>query len=247
MMAPLSFCVVIPMYNEEAGAEKCVRTVCSALDALPYRTALVVVNDASYDRTGEILARLAPEYSRMTVLTHERNMGYGGGLKTGARHAVEMGFDYVLFMDSDLTNDPKYIPLFIEKMLTGYDLIKASRYITGGGVAGVPRWRVLISVIGNRVAGWLYGLPIRDCTNGFRAIRLSVFSQMKLLENRFSIIMEELYWAKMMGCSVTDVPNTLTDRSAEQRPTSFSYRPSTFYRYLKYPVQAFLRVKPRQL
>ena len=247
MSSGVSFAVVVPMYNEEQGAAQCVCAVCTALSQFPNSTALVVVNDGSHDRTGEILAEAAPAYERLVTVTHVKNGGYGVALKTGARRAADMGFDYVLFMDSDLTNDPQYLPLFIEKMEHGYDIIKASRYIKGGGFSGVPAWRVSISRLGNLVARVLYGLSIHDCTNGFRAIRTVVFNRMPLLESRFPIIMEELYYAKIFGCSVTEVPNILTNRSTEQRATAFSYRPVTFWHYLKYALRAWLRIKPRDL
>ena len=120
-------------------------------------------------------------------------------------------------------------------MRQGFDLIKASRYVRGGGVDGVPWWRVWISRLGNALASRLYGLPLHDCTNGFRAVKSDLFAALPLHENRFPIIMEELYHAADRGWRVAEIPNRLTNRSGEQRPTSFSYRPSTFYRYLKYP------------
>ena len=240
MNTQLSFCVIIPMYNEDPGAEKCVRAVCQILDSLPYRTALIVVNDGSTDATGDILRRLASEYNKLIVLTHEKNAGYGSALRTGTKRAAADGFDYALFMDSDLTNDPKDIPNFAAKMLEGYDVIKASRYCKAGAVSGIPAYRVIISVIGNRVAGFLYGLPLTDCTNGFRAVKVSVLSKMTLTEPAFPIIMEELYYAKFLAESFCEIPVMLTDRTEEQRPTSFKYRPSIFYRYLKYAIKSFL-------
>jgi dolichol-phosphate mannosyltransferase len=232
------------MYNEEAVAEKCVRTVCKALDAIPYSSSLIIVNDGSDDKTGSILARLKPEYNRLIVLTHEQNKGYGSALKTGARHASEIGFDYLLFMDSDLTNDPKYLPLFVEKMLEGFDVIKASRYIQGGGVLDVPIWKVIISIIGNRVANILYGLPVRDCTNGFRAIKTCLVKQMQLREKGFAIIMEELYYAKYLAKSFCEIPYTLKSRKKGQRKSSLSYGPTMLYCYIKYAVKAFLNQSP---
>lgn len=247
-MAAVSFCVVIPMYNEEASAERCARAVCETLEGLPYRTALIGINDGSTDGTGDILRRLAPEYDKLIVLTHGKNAGYGRALRTGIARAVADGFDYALFMDSDLTNDPRYIPDFVAKMLEGYEVIKASRYCSKrAAVSGVPAYRVIISAIGNRIASFLYGLPITDCTNGFRATKVSVLSKMDLTESGFPIIMEELYYAKFLANSFCQIPTKLTSRTEGQRASSFVYRPGVFYRYLKYAIKSFLRIKPSSL
>jgi dolichol-phosphate mannosyltransferase len=239
------FCVVIPMYNEENGAEKCVRSVCAALRAIPSRNTLLTVNDGSKDGTREVLDRLSPEFSNLKVVHHEKNAGYGAALCTGAKHAAEGGYEYVLFMDSDLTNSPDDLPKFVDKMGLGYDVIKATRYSAGGGVSDVPRYRVIISQAGNALARLLFRLPIHDCTNGFRAVRTALLCQMKLSENRFPIIMEELYWSKYLASRFAEVPVILRDRHSELRRTAFSYRPSVFWNYLKYPLRAFFGLKPQ--
>ena len=243
----LSFCIVIPMYNEATGAEKCVRSVFSVLATLPYRTSLVVVNDDSTDGTGRILKQLISVFDNLYVLTHNKNLGYGGALKSGAQEAAKMGFDYVLFMDSDLTNDPKYLPLFVDKMKEGYDVIKASRYIKGGGVSGVPAWKVFVSTIGNRMTKILYGLPISDCTNGFRAVKTRIFNRMHLRENGFAIIMEELYQAKLLTKTFCEVPYTLGVRTELAGSSNFMYNTKVFYDYLKYPIRSFLNIVPSQI
>lgn len=239
-----SFCVIIPMYNEESGAEECVRRVCPVLAGIPYRSQLITVNDGSRDQTPAILDRLAPQFSNLQVVHHGKNSGYGAALRTGIRKAAEGGFDYALFMDSDLTNDPADIPKFVAAMERGVDVIKATRYSAGGRVSGVPAYRVVISRVGNWVAHFLFGLPVHDCTNGFRAARTEILARMRLTENRFPIIMEELYWSKYLARSFAEVPVTLTDRAADLRRTSFSYKPSVFWQYLKYPVRAFQGIRP---
>jgi dolichol-phosphate mannosyltransferase len=237
------FCVVIPMFNEERGAEKCVRSVSTAVAQIPERNMLFVVNDGSSDRTGEILNRLATEIPNVKVV-HQNNSGYGGALRTGVREAAADGYDYVLFMDSDLTNDPADIRKFVARMREGFDVIKASRYTKGGRMLGVPWKRRAISRAGNVVAKVLFGIGVRDCTNGFRAVRTSILTRMDLRENGFSIIMEELYQCKFLAHSYCEVPVLLTNRSDEQRPTSFSYNSETFLKYFRFALKAFLGLKP---
>jgi len=196
------------------------------------------------DNTGGILSSLEPKFDRLEVITHEKNAGYGTAVRTGIRRAAELGFDYVLFMDSDLTNDPKYIAPFVEKMLDGFDLIKASRYIKGGQAVDVPIHRVLISVIGNTVARILFGLPITDCTNGFLAMKVDILKKMPLTEKGFAVIMEELYYAKHLARTFCEIPYTLTARPEIVRRSSFHYRPKVFYKYLKYAIKSFFRGAP---
>ena len=109
---------------------------------------------------------------------------------------------------------------------------------------GVPWKRRAISRAGNVVAKALFRVGVKDCTNGFRAVRTSVLTRMDLRENGFSIIMEELYQCKFLAHSFCEVPVLLTNRSEEQRPTSFSYTPRTFLKYFKFALKAFLGLKP---
>src|SRR5437773_2537425 len=109
----LSFCILSPMYNEEVNAERCVRALADALRTTPFRTGLMVIDDGSVDRTSSILKRLQGEVPSLVVVTHEVNQGYGAAVRTGIQQARLAGYTYILFMDSDLTNDPKYIPAFV--------------------------------------------------------------------------------------------------------------------------------------
>ena len=242
-----SLAVVVPMFNEAEGAEECVRRVSAVLDGLRSRSVLVVVDDGSTDGTGEILQRIGVATPRLVRVAHPHNHGYGAALRTGVEEAARGGYDYVLFMDSDLTNDPRHIPDFLARMEEGYDVIKASRYVKGGGVLGVPAWKRAISRLGNHLARRLLGVPVRDCTNGFRAVKTALLTRMTLREPRFPVIMEELYQAKYLARTFVEIPNTLTIRVGARRPSSFSFRPSVLWKYLKYPLLAALGRRPRLL
>lgn len=242
-----TFAVVIPAYNEENGIADCVNAVDAELEHLPHCTSLIVVDDGSADSTVALLRELEQRFPRLIVEAHAANRGYGAALRTGTLIAAERGFDYVLFMDADLTNDPGYLRDFARRMEEGADVIKASRYSPGGGVRGVPFWRVALSVIGNTVARALYRLPVRDATNGFRAVRTKLLTSVELHENGFAVIMEELHRIAPSARAYAEVPIVLTDRAAGLRGSTFDYRPRALARYLKYPVlEAVRRLSPHR-
>src|SRR4051812_41216330 len=120
------------MFNEEQGALRCIEEISRALQAWPGRARLIAVNDGSSDRTAEVLESAEKGNSILAVVTHEKNLGYGKALLTGGSAALQLGCAFVIFMDSDLTNDPRFIRILAEKMEEGCDLVKASRYIPGG-------------------------------------------------------------------------------------------------------------------
>jgi glycosyltransferase involved in cell wall biosynthesis len=246
MNAP-AFCVVIPMYNEESGAERCVLAVTAQLRRMPQRSVLAVVNDGSRDRTAEILEAMAERVQPVAIIHHPGNRGYGAALRTGVDYAAAQGFDYCVFMDSDLTNDPADLPAFAAEMQRGTDVIKASRFRGGGGMQGVPWQRAIFSVMGNYIARVLFGLGVKDCTNGFRAVKTSILRRMDLRERSFPVIVEELYYCKFLASTFSEVPVVLTSRSGDQRPTSFTYDSKTLKKYFSYAWKSFVRQRPEAL
>ena len=229
------------MFNEAAGCIECIEKVSQEIAAISDQSRILVVNDGSTDKTLALLASQAGIVRKLNIISHPKNLGYGAAINSGVQYAIENRYQYVVFMDSDLTNDPKDITKFFLKMKEGYGVIKASRYSDGGGVEGVPFIRRMISLIGNFVARKLFRLPIADCTNGFRAINVDLLNQVVLKETGFSIIMEELYLLKRKGASFCNVPVTLTFRNGNLRKSSFVYNLKIFYKYLKYPVKSFIK------
>lgn len=235
-----NFCVVVPMYNEAIGVERCVRGVIAALQPFGDRPKMIAVNDGSSDSTLNTLNGLALQYPGLIVIDKPINAGYGAALRTGAEHALGIGFEYAIFMDSDLTNDPADIGKFAAKMAQNYDVIKASRFSAGGGMNGVPFRRSVFSRLGNMIGRSFFRLDLHDVTNGFRAVRLRRLMETNVHERGFPSIVEELYEFKRIGATFSEVPVVLTSRAEDLRPTAFAYKPSTFRRYLKYCILALL-------
>jgi dolichol-phosphate mannosyltransferase len=230
--------VIIPMHNEEANAERCVRAVCDVLLKTAPSLRLFVIDNASSDSTGTILHRLDSEGLPLTTL-HESEKGYGAAVRAGLRCALASGFDFGLVMDSDLTNDPTLIPEFLRAVATDrYDVVKASRYIPGGGMEGVPFHRQLVTIVGNWLAARLFAMGIKDCTNGFRAVRLRLACGQDLIEPGFPSILEELLALKRSGACAVEIPYVLHARKRNEGRSKFTYSSAVVLRYLKYALLA---------
>lgn len=238
-----SLAVVVPMFNEEAGAAGCVAALAAVL---PEGAQLIAVDDGSSDATASILVGLEPEYESFHVVRRADNGGYGAALRSGAESAARLGLDWVLFMDSDLTNPPGDIRRFAELIDGRFDYVKASRFLPNGRMIGVPARRRAMTLVANRVARLAAGRGITDPTNGFRAVRTAAFLEMPLTERGFAIIMEELYWALRKGLRIGELPSVLSGRSDEQRPSTFGYRPAVLWAYSRHTLRiARLRASRR--
>lgn len=236
-----SLAVVVPVYNEAATIESACAEIAAAAERYRGRAMVIAVDDGSSDPSAAILERLAARIERLDMRSHERNAGYGAALRTGAERARELDLDYVLFMDSDLTNPPADIERLAELLRAGNEYVKASRFVPGGGMSAVPAPRRLTSRLGNAVARTLFGTRVRDVTNGFRAVRTDLFLSWPLTEAGFPVIVEEFDWALRSGVEPAEVPSVLTSREGEQRGTAFSYSPRLVASYLRYPLRALGR------
>jgi glycosyltransferase involved in cell wall biosynthesis len=134
--------VVAPMHDEEALVEAFHERVCDALAGIPFE--LVVVNDASTDRTGEVLDRIASTDPRVRVLHLSRNFGHQAALTAGLEHA---GGDAVVMMDGDLQDPPELIPAMVEHWRHGSEV-----------VYGVRRERIGEGRFKKASARWFYRL-----------------------------------------------------------------------------------------
>lgn len=233
--------VVVPVFNEEAGIAGAIREIAAVADRYAGRAVVIAVDDGSSDASREILTGLGEQIEPLDVQLRAQNGGYGAALRTGAQRAAELDLAYVVFIDSDLTNPPEDILRMGELAAEGHDYIKASRLIPGGSMSEVPASRTAITKTGNLVARTLFGTDVRDVTNGFRAIRTTLFLSLPLQERGFAAIVEEFALLTRQGIDPVELPTKLGARSKKQRRTAFSYSPRTIASYLKYPAGAFIR------
>jgi len=177
--------VVMPVFNEA-------QTVDRVLDAVRehYRGEIIVVDDGSTDGTTLALA----QRSDVTVVSLDRNCGYGCALRLGFDVAREFGGERVITMDCDGQHEPAHIPQFFEALAQGWDIVSGSRYLPGSGANGAApadRQQInrAITAMVNEVTGW----SLTDSFCGFKAYRADALARVRLTEPGYAMPLE--LWA----------------------------------------------------
>jgi dolichol-phosphate mannosyltransferase len=183
VQASAAVTVLAPAYNEEAVIERFVRAVVGRLgdDA-----ELIVVDDGSVDGTGHILDSLSEQLPRLRVVTHRENLGMGAALATGFRAAEGR---VIVTLDADLSHPLDLVDELVRRTVEA-DAVFASRFVPGGGMDGVPRLRVAVSLVGNRLLRVLFRAPVRDLTTGMRAYRADAVRPLQLAGRGFETQLE---------------------------------------------------------
>jgi len=195
-MPQRSLSIFFPCYNEEANVERSTREAIKAAQLVTPDFEVIIVNDGSRDKTGEIAERLAQEDRRVRVIHHPRNRGYGAALGSGYRGAVK---DVIFYTDGDLQFDLREITLLwplIEKfdVVTGYRLKRND-----------PLIRKLNSYGWTSLTKFLFGLPVRDVNCAFKLFRREVISAIEI-ESQGALIDAEIFArVKKAGFSITEV------------------------------------------
>src|SRR5271170_5289591 len=117
---PVSYSVVVPLYNEQESVSQLYVKIIDAMDALGEPYEIVFVDDGSKDGTFRQLSEISRDDERVVVVRLRRNFGQTAALKAGFDHSRA---EIIISMDGDLQHDPAEIPCFIQKLNEGYDLV----------------------------------------------------------------------------------------------------------------------------
>lgn len=223
----MAVCILIPAYD----AERTIAPVVEECAALGYP--VVVVDDGSRDATAAVVAAL--RVSGVTLLTHGRNRGKGGALRTGFRWALDNGFEEIVSVDADGQHDVSAIPRLIAAARSGeYDILIASRHSQFRQMAGLRKFW-------NRIGVWCIrkrtGFEITDSQSGFRYYSRRLLENVQVKSQEYSLEMEILIKAWKGGFTIGSLP--VAARVVDGRSTSH-YRPvvdtfaicMTFLRYM---------------
>jgi len=160
-----SLAIIIPAFNEEESITDVVRSVVSIISKNNLHAEIIVVNDCSTDRTGEIIETLD-----CTALHLPVNLGIGGAMQTGFKYAFENNFDFAVQVDGDGQHPAEEIPKLLSAMKEkNLDVAIGSRFITKTGYQSSSMRRTGI-VWFRWLNKFLVGVDIKDSTSGFRML-----------------------------------------------------------------------------
>ena len=201
--------VIIPTFNERDNLPLIVPML------MEHPVRLLVVDDGSPDGTGQVADDLARRYpGRANVLHRTGRRGLGRSYIEGFRWALQTSADIVVQMDADLSHDPQYLPGLLDAC-GGADLVIGSRYVQGISVVNWPLKRLILSTFGNQYVRTITGLPVRDCTGGFRAWRRRAIELLplgRIVSDGYSFQVETLFEAVRRGATVREVPIVFVER-----------------------------------
>lgn len=210
--APLALSVIVPAFNEEALLANAIRDLHRSLEELRLAAEIIIVNDGSRDRTGEIADTLAREL-RGVIVFHQANQGIGGAFRTGAAHAHGK---YLILWPADMP-------------ATAADLAPYAREFGRAEViVGVRRRRIgysplmqFNSWIYPRMVAWLFGLRLRD-VNWIHAYQRDWFLKIRLTQRGIPMLTETLVRLRDLGARIVEVEVEMKPRlggvSSASRP-----------------------------
>ncbi len=193
---PMRWLTAIPIYNEARS----VRDVLAQVRA--YAPEILVVDDGSTDDTAKLLGQ-EPGIHR---ITHPRNRGYGAALESSFDYACTHGYDVLVTMDCDGQHQPDRIPVLLEQMVGGVDIVSGSRYLRDFRTdTPAPSDRRYINATITRELNERFGLNITDAFCGFKAYRLNALRQFRVTESGWGMPLQVWVQAAKAGMKVAEI------------------------------------------
>ncbi len=203
--------VVVPTYNE---AENIARIVPEILAQDP-RLAVLVVDDSSPDGTADVVRGLPGFGTRLHLLLRPSKAGLGQAYIAGFQWVLaNTECDVIFEMDADHSHDPTALPQFLRE-IADHDLVLGSRYLHGITVVNWPLSRLILSVGANHYARLITGLPVSDCTGGFKCFRRSTLAALpldRIKSDGYSFQIEVTYHVWKRGMRIKEIPILFVDR-----------------------------------
>ncbi|RLC50740.1 MAG: polyprenol monophosphomannose synthase, partial [Candidatus Cloacimonadota bacterium] len=209
---------IIPTYNEAENAAAIIAEVLKQDKNLD----VLIVDDNSPDKTGQIVTDLKKKNKRIHLLEREGKQGLGSAYVAGFKFAIENQYDYIFEMDADFSHDPVVLSQMLLE-IENNDLIIGSRYINGINVVNWPLHRLMLSWFASKYVRVITGMKINDPTGGFKCFRREVLESINLdsiLSDGYSFQVEMNFRTWLRKFRIKEIPIVFTDRRSGQSKMS---------------------------
>lgn len=195
---PPGLSVFFPAYNDSGTIASLVIQAVRTARRLTPDYEVIVVNDGSADSTPDVLEELARVFPQVRVVTHERNRGYGGALRTGFATATR---EIVFYTDGDAQYDPTEMEALWRRLGDDVDLVNGYKISRSD-----PLHRIVIGRLYHHVVKRAFGLKVRDVDCDFRLMRRSIFDRVQLRESSGVICIEMMKKIQDAGFRIVEAP-----------------------------------------
>lgn len=199
-MAKPRVIVVLPAYNAEKTVQKTVADIPRGV-----ADEIILVDDASHDRTVDIAKRLG-----LTVFTHPKNKGYGANQKSCYTMALKRGADLVVMLHPDYQYDPKVVPELIRPIAEGKaDAVFGSRMMKGGALkGGMPLWKHNANILLTALENVILQTYLTEYHSGFRAYHRRVLERIPIHLNSDGFVFDTEIIVQLLihGFKIEEVP-----------------------------------------
>ncbi|MBW3042737.1 glycosyltransferase family 2 protein [Prochlorococcus marinus] len=195
MKSNVSLSIVVPIYNEEESLPFLVNQLLKVLQSMDETFELVLVNDGSTDKSADVIRKLSFDIPEIVGVLLRKNYGQTAAMAAG--FDISSG-EIVVTLDGDLQNDPADIPLLVNKIGDGFDLVSGWRYRRQDATIS----RKLPSKLANRLIGKVTGVRLNDYGCSLKAYRKEVLTDMRLYGelHRFLPVL-----ANIEGARITEI------------------------------------------
>lgn len=198
--------LVLPAFNEEAILTKNLGILCDYMKTLEskYRWEIILVDDGSIDRTGELAEAFATGRDNFHVFHHLVNYGLGQAFKFAFTHSQG---DYILTLDIDLSYSPDHIERLLEKIQqTRAKLVIASPYMKEGTISHVPAMRRFLSVAANRFLSTSAQGNLSTLTSMVRVYDGKYVKSLNLRSVGMEVMQEIIYKSMLLRARIEEIP-----------------------------------------
>lgn len=190
--------IVFPVFNEEDSIKNLVEKSIPLLEEMPYEYQILIVNNASTDKTGMIADELAGKHPGVRIVHHPKNLGYAMSTLTGFKKSDG---EIVVIIDGDGQHTVADVPAFVNKIESGYDILfgwKEKRYDSA--------LRIILTKGLNFLARVILKYPYHDINCGYRAVTRQVADQIDINYKLNSVGPEIYVWGKLHNYKMTELP-----------------------------------------